>query len=127
MKIVLTPQESEEYFHIAMCNVFGTGYFDGYGLELEYNEEDYNESKKKLTEPCWEDVLLQMLKDGKTLTLVDIECDGEYTRSITLDDVHKKVSETPFEHLVDMIKEYGDVTTSDVLLQTVFFDEVIFG
>lgn len=127
MKIVLTPQESEQMFFDSMCNVFGTGYFDGYGLELTYDDNDYKESKKKLENPCYEDVLLQILKDGKKLTLVDIECDGEYTRSITLKDVHKKVGKTPFRHLSDMINECGDVTTSDVVLQTVFFDEIVFG
>jgi hypothetical protein len=127
MKITLTPQESEQMFFDSMCNVFGTGYFDGYGLELDYNEKDYKESKEKLQNPCFEDVLLQMLKDGKTLTLVDIECDGEYTRSITLEDVHNKVCNTPTNHLMDMINEDGDVVTSDVILQTVFFDEIIFG
>jgi len=127
MKITLTPQESEQMFFDSMCNVFGTGYFDGYGLELDYNEKDYKESREKLQNPCFEDVLLQMLKDGKTLTLVDIECDGEYTRSITLEDVHNKVCNTPTNHLMDMINEDGDVVTSDVILQTVFFDEIIFG
>ena len=127
MEITLTPQESEQMFYDSMCNVFGNGWFDGYGLELEFNEEDYDQSKEKLNNPCFEDVLLQILKDGKKLTLVDVEYDGEYTRSITIEDVHKKVSKTPIHHLMDMINEDGDVITSDVVLQTVFFDEIIFG
>ena len=127
MKIVLTPQESEQMFFDSMCNVFGTGYFDGYGLELTYNQKDYEKSREKLENPCWEDVLLQMLKDGKKLTLVDLECGGEYTRSITLKDVHEKVRKTPTRFLMDMINEEGDVETSDVVLQTIFFDEIVFG
>ena len=87
MEITLTPQESEQMFYDSMCNVFGNGWFDGYGLELEFNEEDYDQSKEKLNNPCFEDVLLQILKDGKKLTLVDVEYDGEYTRSITIDDI----------------------------------------
>jgi hypothetical protein len=114
-------------FFDSMCNVFGTGYFDGYGLELDYDENDYKESRNKLTDPCFEDVLFQMLKDGKKLTLVDVECDGEYTRSITLEDVHNKVCKTPTRFLMDMINEEGDVETSDVILQTVFFDDIVFG
>ena len=127
MKIVLTPQESEQMFFDSMCNVLGTGYFDGYGLELDYDRNDYRESREKLENPCFEDVLLQMLRDGKKLTLVDFECGGEYTRSITLKDVHKKVCKTPIRHLMNMINEEGDVVTSDVILQTVFFDEIVFG
>lgn len=127
MTINLTPQESEKLFLDSMCNVFGMGYHEGYGLGLKYEQKDYEESKKKLTNPCWEDVLLQILKDGGKLTLVDLEGDGEYTKSITIEDVHQKVSKTPITHLMDFINEEGDVITSDVIIQTVFFDEVIFG
>lgn len=127
MKIVLTPQESENLFFDAMCNVFGVGYHESYGLELDYNTEEYQSAKTKLDNPCWEDILLQILKDGGKLTLVDLEGGGEYTKSITLKDVHEKVCKTPFNHLVDAINEEGDASTSDVILQTVFFNEVVFG
>lgn len=125
ISIVLSPEKSEEFFHESMCN--SLGYMSGYGLELSYNKSEYNKSKEKLDDPCWEDVLLQMLKDGYSLTMVDVEYDGEYTRSITLKDVHDRVSKTPFSHLNDMIEESGDATTGDVILQTVFFDDIIFG
>ena len=59
--------------------------------------------------------------------MVDHECDGEYTRSISIKDVHERVSKTPIRHLMDMINEDGDAVTSDVVLQTVFFEDVIFG
>ena len=125
ISIVLSPEKSEEFFHESMCN--SLGYMSGYGLELEYNEDEYKKSREKLKNPCWEDVLLQMLKDGYSLTMVDVECDGEYTRSITIEDVYERVSQTPFQHLSDIIGESGDATTGDVILQTVFFGEVIFG
>lgn len=125
ISIVLSPEKSEEFFYESMCN--SLGYMSGYGLELTYKKSEYNNSKKKLDNPCWEDVLLQMLKDGYSLKMVDVEYDGEYTRSITLKDVHEMVSKTPINHLNDMIEETGDATTGDVILQTVFFGEVIFG
>ena len=129
MKIILEKQESEEIFFNAMCN--GLGYVTGYGLESDVNESDYRKASAKLKEngttPCFEDVLMQVLQDGGSLTLIDIECDGEYTRSITLKDVHEKVSNTPTNHLMDMINEHDDACTADVVLQTVFFDEIIFG
>lgn len=127
MEIKLTPQESEDLFLTSMCNVFGTGHEQNYGLTLEYSDDDYKNSRKKLSDPCWEDVLLQILKDGGKLTLIDSECDGEYTKTITLEDVHNRVCKTPIRHLMDSINGDGDVTTSDVMIQTVFFDEVIFG
>ena len=127
MKIVLTPEESEKIFHDSMCNVFGMNYHCGYGLDLDYDELDYLESKNKLTNPCWEDVLLQMLKDGKKLTLVDVEGDGDMTRSITIEDVHNKVQNTPIRFLSNIIEENSDVEDSNVVIQTVFFDEIVFG
>lgn len=125
ISIVLSPEKSEELFHESLCN--SLGYMGGYGLELYYKKSEYNKSKEKLDNPCWEDVLLQMLKDGYSLKMVDLEYDGEYTRSITLKDVHERVSQAPFRHLSDIIGETGDATTGDVILQTVFFGEVIFG
>ena len=125
ISIVLSPEKSEEFFHDSMCN--SLGYMSGYGLELEYDKDEYKKSREKLENPCWEDVLLQMLKDGYSLTMVDVDYDGEYTRSITLGDVHDRVSKTPLQHLSDIIEESGDATTGDVILQTVFFGEVVFG
>ena len=125
MQIQLTPQESETMFHNALCN--GLGYMSGYGLEFEYSEEQYRAAKTKLQSPCFEDVLMQILRDGGSLTFVDVECDGEYTRSVSLADVHERVQKTPLRFLIDMINEQDDAETADVMLQTVFFEEIIFG
>lgn len=129
MKIILEKQESEEIFFNAMCN--GLGYVTGYGLELDYKEKEYTAAaaaiKAKGESPCFEDVLLEILKRGGSLTLVDRECDGEYTSTITLKDVHKRVAQTPANHLLDMINEQDDACTADVVLQSVFFQDIIFG
>ncbi|MCP3699425.1 MAG: hypothetical protein GY920_12840 [Aliivibrio sp.] len=70
---------------------------------------------------------MQILRDGGELKLVDDEYDGEYNKSITLKDIHDKVQQTPIEHLMDAINENDDACTADVILQTVFYGEVIFG
>ena len=125
MKIILTNEESETMFHNALCN--GLGYMSGYGLEFEYSDKQYSAAKTKLQSPCFEDVLMQILRDGGSLTFVDVECDGEYTRSVSLADVHDRVQKTPLRFLTDMINEEDDAETADVVLQTVFFEEIIFG
>ena len=125
MKIVLTQKESEEYFYNSLCN--GLSYIQGYGLELQYKISDYNAAKKKLNSPCYEDVFMEILRQGKSLTIVDHEGEGEYTRSITMKDVHTRVKKTPFAHLTNMIEENDDAETADVILQTVFFEEIVFG
>lgn len=131
VNITLSNEVSEDFFYNSLCN--GLSYMSGYGLELHTDENEYKQSKKNWQEKnpndtcCYEDVLMQMLKDGYKLTFIDNECEGEYTRSITLKDVHDKVKNTPIRFLYDMIQQNDDAETSDVILQTVFFDDIIFG
>lgn len=142
MEIKLSPEESEQYFHNALCN--GLGEFFGYGLDLEYEPNDYRQAKKDLETMkhpwpwesktgssidlgiCNEDVLMQILHNGKILIAEDIEGQGDMTRSIKLKDVHDRVLLTPITHLTDMIEENDDAITADAILQTVFFEKLIF-
>jgi hypothetical protein len=131
MEIKLTPQESEEYFYNALCN--GLGYMSGYGLSLDFSDDDYREAKTKLGREspgiflAFEDVLMEMLRMGKTLTMVDEEGDEDTTFTITLKDVHERVSNAPARHILDMINENDDADTADVIIQQVFFNEIVFG
>ena len=126
LKVTTTKEQAEEFFFNAMCN--GLGYVtSGYGLQLDYDNDEYKKSKEKLKSPCLEDVFMQMLRDGYKLTLVDIECDGDNTKSITLKDVHERMDKVPADSLLEMANEQDDATTADVILQTIFFEEIIFG
>jgi len=129
MKISLTPQESESFFHNALCN--GLSYFGGYGLVLDYDKEPYQKAKQDLIKDnksaCFEDVLMRMLTNGGELRVIDEECDGDYNRTIKIVDVHEKVQNSPIDALMEMANEHDDACTADCILQTVFFDEVIFG
>lgn len=125
MIIKLTPQESEEYFYNALCN--GLDYMGGYGLRMDYSKEHYDQAKVKLIEPCYEDILMQILRDGNTFGFTDIEGEGSYNIQITLEDVHNKMSNVDPNRLLEMINGDDDAITADVILQTVFYDEVIFG
>jgi hypothetical protein len=124
MKITFTHEEAQEHFLSALCN--GLGYISEYGLELVYKESDYKKAQKQLDSPCWEDVLLQILIDGNTLVLIDHECDGQ-TFKITIDDVYERLPLTPIRHLMDMVTGNDDAVTADVILQTIFLEEVIYG
>ena len=130
MKIILSPEESEKYFYNALCN--GLDYVcSGYNLLFHVNPKAYNQAKSILWNSsnketiCYEDILMQVLKDGNKLTLIDEE--SEESWFITLDDVHKKVSEAPADHLMDMVNGNDDAVTADVILQSVFIGEVMFG
>lgn len=131
MKIILEPQESEEMFHTALCN--GLSYISSHGLILEADEQDYQAAKQSLKQKnpdrgiCYEDVLLEVLRIGKSLTLIDEEGDGDNNSTISLSDVHERVSQTPIDHLTNMITENDDAETADVIIQTVFYKDIIFG
>lgn len=131
MEIKLTSAESETMFHTALCN--GLSWISGYGLELKFGKEAYQSAKENLKAKsgegvaiCYEDVLLQILRDGGTLTLVDREGDDE-EHSISLQDVHDRVQKTEARFLIAMTEEQDDAETADVILQTTFLGEVIFG
>jgi hypothetical protein len=136
LKISLTNELSEEIFFNALCN--SLDYMcSGYGLSVDYSKEHYKSAKAKLSSDssefqaiCYEDVLMQILRDGNFLT---IEEDGSeledmnFFNSINLADVHERVKNVPLDHLLDMINENDDAVTGDVVLQTVFLNEIVYG
>jgi hypothetical protein len=132
MKIKLTPEESEKLFYDSLCNAVGTGHMNGHGLKMTCDSIQYEKSHKylKCANPdsivCYEDILMQVLRDGGTLTFIDLEGEYNLTRSITLADVHERVEKTPLIDLTDAIEELGDAYTADAILQTVFFEDIIF-
>ncbi len=135
MEIKLDPIESEDFFHAALCN--GAGEIAQYGFELDYSNEKYREAKDSLLKKqesgefsgmiCREDIWMEILRVGGTLTLVDTENKGEYTSTISRKDVWEGVQQSPTNHLFDMANERDDAITADVILQTVFFNDVVFG
>jgi hypothetical protein len=125
LKISLTNELSEEIFFNALCN--SMDYMcSSYGLDLRYKESDYKNAKAKLTNPCIEDVWMQMLRDGSRIGLKDLE-GGMGTEYITLDTIHERVKNVPITDLLDMIDENDDATTGEIVLQIVFLNEIMYG
>jgi hypothetical protein len=58
---------------------------------------------------------------------VDHEGDGDMTQSITMKEVHERVEKTPLFNITNIHEGHDDASDADVVLQTVFFEEVIFG
>jgi hypothetical protein len=127
MKIILTKKESMDYFYNALCN--GLDYISAYDLGIKYDVDEYVKAKRKLTlklkTPCFEDILIEILKSGGSLSLYDFESE-EHNR-IKSKDVYERVQKTQTYHLMNMINENDDAVTADVILQTVFLGEVYFG
>lgn len=131
IEINLSKEKSEEFFYNALCN--GLDYFGSYGVFIELDMKAYKKAKstlnkKGVTSTCHEDVLMEILRNGDTIKFIDEECDGEYSRDLTLEMVHNNVGKTDVDHLMNMITENDDATTADVIIQAVLYDgETIFG
>lgn len=125
MKIRFDKKDAEQIFFDALCN--GLDYVSGYGMLMETNADDYLKAKDSLDESaCYEDILMQILRDGNKLTLVDYE-DDEELYSITLKDVYKRMPNVPTDNILNIIAENDDANDADVVIQTIFFNEIIFG
>jgi hypothetical protein len=128
MKIQLTQQEAEAVMYNALCD---SG-IHMHGLEFTFDKDVYKASqetwiKANATRPCYEDILMQMLRDGHSIAIIDTEGDGEYDSVITMQDVYERMPLVHYSRLIQMLEEDYDADTTDVVLQTIFFGEVIFG
>lgn len=123
--IIFSNEEKEEMFYNAMCNALPY-VTNGYSLQLDFNEAEYKEARAKLNSPCLEDVLMQLLRDGKTIKFIDLEADNE-EHPITLQLIHDNMPKLPIRNALNIINEQDDAEDADVVIQTVIFGEVIFG
>lgn len=121
----LTKEQCEEFFYNALCNGIST--IESYGITINFIESEYKHARESLTsnEWCFEDVLMQILREGKCLYAKDEEQAVDES-VITLKDVWERVPLTPETHLQDMLTENDDADTADAILQTVFYKEIIF-
>jgi len=128
MKIELTKQEAEKYFYNALCN--GLGYFESYDIELKYDKQEYKKAKETAKAEdggavCYEDILMEMLKNGNTLLAEDFNADETYT--LTLDKMYAQIDKVPANTLLEMINERDDADTADIILQVCFIGEHTYG
>ena len=125
MTITFTTEEALEHFHTALCN--GLDYISGHGLTLDYEDAHYKQAKASLKlGTCFEDVLIQILKDGHPLVLHDEE-EGMDDSTIYIRHVVERMSLVPLRHMMNAINEEDDADTADVILQTIFYQDIIFG
>lgn len=130
MEIKLSETESQDFFYNALCNGLGS-VCSNYSLELTFEDDEYQMAKSSLTfsdvRPCYEDVLMALLKMGYKITLKDIGYEGDHDSTIGLEEVHNRVQTVPVRHLIDMINGNDDGDTADTIIQHVFYGKDIFG
>jgi hypothetical protein len=128
-RFILTDEQADYIFHIALCNEGGC--LSSYGIELDYSQPSYKASKEALLteqkESCYEDVLLRMLQDGGTLTAKDIEGEGSETETVSISKIREAIRNVvPMENIINIIQEEDDAGDADVILQYCFWGKMIF-
>lgn len=120
----------------------------GYWGATSANDEDYSEAKKHLVEQgvdlkdvCYEEVFAQILFDGKSLEITDIENGKKYFLSLEklFIGLRKAIEEGYYSHYNWYVPEgdgFGewqlnccqvDSAVADIIIQFSLFGEVLFG
>jgi hypothetical protein len=123
--ISLTPEKSEEIFYNSLCN--GLGYFSSYGFRIETTAGDWKKAHENEANQCYEDILMQVLRDGNTIKFIDEEGEGDNNVDLTLAMVHSGVIKAPIKRIMEFINEEDDAETADVIIQSVLFGEIVYG
>ena len=142
LKIEITQPAVEKMIYCALCNAVGTGYIDGYGIVIDYDEAAYDKAKKKLKEfptllmdhsvlvedltICFEDILLQMLRDGEELKMLDEEEGNEQIGKMTLRSAMSSINSVPGRTISKFLSEQDDAEDGDVLLQYLFLGKLVY-
>lgn len=129
MKLHLTQQEIETVLLDCFCNGALSELYSS-GIDYCFNKEKY--AKFKVEGNCYEDNLLNLLKNGGRLKFVDFEGDKE-VYFLTLQSATEKLKEIEDINILNKVKDILEENgTADVwhgydILQFVLFGEVIYG
>ena len=135
--IKVTQFEHEELVDLLSTALYGSSWF-----EADYDSKIYETLKVKNGE-CFEDKLADMLLSGHTITITDLEAEGEkYSNKfvrfegkyeaavyeLNLKDFLKTAStKRGFQLVEEVLSGDGDYWTADAFLQMVVFGEEIYG
>lgn len=72
------------------------------------------------------DVIMYAIKDGGCIQFTDIESDGEYNRTLTIDSIISGMDNVPSYLIKQVADETHDTNTCDHILQYILFSEIIF-
>lgn len=105
----------------------------GFGcIELDYDRNAYlevsDELRKKEKDDCWEDIVVEMLRQGYRLAWIDVEEDDFAKRNwFTLDDLIDNFDNIESHHLADLLGGEDDAVTHDSILQCLLMGEIVYG
>jgi hypothetical protein len=123
----------EEFYAIVLDSLSdGFHLLNANDIKLEYSPQDYALAKQELMEEnhdknvlCYEDVLMKMLKMGKTLSLRDLETDD--VDEFTLESMYDKSISVDARIIEEILNEEGDAITYDHFIQCCVYGELVYG
>lgn len=130
------------FTHDDLVNLLSTALYGSSWFYADYDRTIYN-TLKKTNGDCFEDKLADMLLAGHTITIIDMEAEGEKysdkcvrideddesaVYEVELKDFLKTAStKDGYQLVVDVLSGDGDFYTADAFLQRVVFGEEVYG
>jgi len=131
MKITFEATTAEKLKLVYDCLCSGLPILATSGIELDYSDAEYDAAKKHLAASnpkdiiCIEDVQVEMLRQGNSLTFTDTENDEAVDLNLAL--IEENWSKLRTKDVLDYINEDYDAQTSENIMQTLLYGEVVFG
>ena len=119
----LSDEELLEIFCDALCG----GSFCFGSFKIRYDKDEYSQAREKLTNPSWESVVTQILRDGNEVIAYDLEGDDHI--KFTLADLHKNFRTLVIDYpnnLARLRNESYDAIDTDNILQILIFGDVTY-
>lgn len=117
----------------SLSEIIGGASYGNYEFGFDCKKEDYQEARKKLKDPCYEDVLAKVLEMGKPVFIIDYE-DEEHKENpekwtLTKQKLNNGV-EAFFKDCKNQISDFftnPDFYTDWNFIQCCLFGEVVYG
>ena len=130
------------FTHDELVNLLSTALYGSSWFDADYDRTIYN-TLKETNGDCFEDKLADMLLAGHTITIVDVEAEGEKysdkcvrideedesaVYEVKLEDFLQTAStEDGYRLVTEVLSGDGDYWTADAFLQRVVFGEEVYG
>lgn len=129
-ELYATQEVLIKIIHDCLCD--GLHYFSGYGIDVKVSDAAYIDARAMIKEEgvtiCFEDVWVQVLKNGRSIVFLDVEGEGEMNGYLSLSEATlNNFQKVPFANIINLLNEEYDAVDCDVILQTLVWGEVVFG
>ena len=69
---------------------------------------------------------MQILKDGNSITFIDVKGKGEYTEFLSLRKAFQNIPKVSLRTLLEFEEGMEDTNSASIVLQTILYEEIVF-